>query len=913
MGKKSKKKGGAANKAARKEKLQERREQQLEQLDQNNSDDGGNNELVDNRRDREYFVGDRVWFKDDLSYCVGDNPNMYRGIVDAVDGDFVEITPLQALIDGVDDFTLRIPTKTKPPDEMYVFPDFCDMTLRFDIGDKVICKADDWIPATVSYRWPIFELEEQNFPLPSAAVDLVPHYKCNKLFDDGYPSVAAPYDNNDCIQSRPSTFRFKVGDSVTINSMKAQGNTAAAANHLRRNAEWTDGKIILVDVCEEGLDYAVYECTFKVATKKYSCFINDDDDEHIALVDADPRKRLFDAIEQDCSRHHFIYLTSHFNIDIAAFRDLVMTKAIEFASYNALTWLQHDCGIDVRRVKDKAGNKFLHMIANSPFASRFIRKVGGNSYLREGRDDVTLEIIEFGNLPMKDLNNDGEVWLQSLVRRGDVKALDVLFSPHYGPVWGDYLVDIDVLEKVATSIKESNNPMIKYIFDAFISFRTLYQQLEALGNGCLSKHEEEILQDDRLAVFRGDDAKHRAKLLTRFYRDWKDRLSKDFKIGRIFRAIMEKGMVRLFQLLYEADQGLFEINVYMAFANEDRQQFIQEELRTSTENDDDAGGFTINKVDACVLGSYLLGRDINDAGFHDYLRCVKDHFLGCDANECPSLHHHLSRQKLMMDSSSFRDKRFKYRLRLLEDEDDVKGRQNILEHLLLKDADIRLDVLFVLRHRQCWALRFLVDKKYLNLEGLAAKDENLAENASTLSFLNSAHIPSNMTLRCCLSFAAVQYDDLQSLEWLSEPLGAPDDLVSGLNLLHYSAFMGRIEIIGWLSTQSVWNSLVSQASTRKTFVGAYAVHIAASCGHLHACELLISLKVPLEDKKGKLPDDYAKKSQHEFVRKWAADRAKPQALKKDVKKLLRQVDEQKSVSQIKDFIISSRCLDIDNW
>ena len=80
--------------------MQERREQQLEQLDHQYYSDGGNNELVDNRRDREYFVGDRVWFKDDLSYCVGDNPNMYRGIVDAVDGDFVEITPLQALIDG---------------------------------------------------------------------------------------------------------------------------------------------------------------------------------------------------------------------------------------------------------------------------------------------------------------------------------------------------------------------------------------------------------------------------------------------------------------------------------------------------------------------------------------------------------------------------------------------------------------------------------------------------------------------------------------------------------------------------------------------------------------------------------------------------------------------------------------------
>eukprot|EP00984_Skeletonema_dohrnii_P009927 scaffold3827_cov72-Skeletonema_dohrnii-CCMP3373.AAC.1 len=115
MGKKSKKKGGAANKAARKEKLQERREQQLEQLDQQHYSDGGNNELVDNRRDREYFVGDRVWFMGDESYCDMRNPNTYRGVVHAVDGDFVEIKPLQSLIDG-GNYTERIPTKTKPPD-----------------------------------------------------------------------------------------------------------------------------------------------------------------------------------------------------------------------------------------------------------------------------------------------------------------------------------------------------------------------------------------------------------------------------------------------------------------------------------------------------------------------------------------------------------------------------------------------------------------------------------------------------------------------------------------------------------------------------------------------------------------------------------------------------------------------------
>jgi len=270
MGKKSKKKGGAANKAARKEKLQERREQQLEQLDQN-SDDGDNNELVDNRRDREYFVGDRVWFKGDLSYCDGKNPNTYRGIVHAVDRDFVEIKPLQALIDG-DDYTQRIPTKIKPSQKMYVFPDFCDMTLRFDIGDNVICNVDDWVPASVSYLWPIEENDFLQGFLPATASDVVPHYECNMLFGGDYPSVTAPHDDDDYIQRKPTSFRFKVGDNVTFNSMKARGNTAAAANHLRRNAEWSDGKIASVDLCEEGLDYAVYECSFKVAAKKVFLF-----------------------------------------------------------------------------------------------------------------------------------------------------------------------------------------------------------------------------------------------------------------------------------------------------------------------------------------------------------------------------------------------------------------------------------------------------------------------------------------------------------------------------------------------------------------------------------------------------------------------------------------------------------------
>jgi hypothetical protein len=380
------------------------------------------------------------------------------------------------------------------------------------------------------------------------------------------------------------------------------------------------------------------------------------------------------------------------------------------------------------------------------------------------------------------------------------------------------------------------------------------------------------------------------------------------------RDLVNRGKFRLFQLLYEADQSLFE-TYYHAQSHEDRKEFIQEELRTSTKNDVDTGYLGTDIFNACVLGGHIYsGLDRDD--FQLYIRRINMHFLSCEAGNCPSLHHHLSIEKERMSKMTYGGSRndcVKYRLHLLEDEKDYEGRQKILHYLLLKHTDVRLDVLIPIKHRQCWALRFMVDKKYLDLEGLAAKEKTITQNASTLSFLDSGNIPPNISVRCCLCFAAVQYDDLQSLEWLCGYCGTPDDLVGGWNLLHYSAFMGRIEIIGWLSTQPVWNSFVSQASTRKPFGGAFAVHIAASCGHLHAFDLLIDLKVPLEDKKGKLPEDYAKKSQYEFVRKWAADRAKPQALLKDIERLHRQVEERKSLSQRKGFIVSSKCLDIDTW
>ncbi|KAL7456712.1 hypothetical protein ACHAWC_009869, partial [Mediolabrus comicus] len=914
MGKKSKKKGGggAASKAARKEKLQERREQQLEQLDQyyDDDDDGGdnNNELQPSRlrREREYFVGDRVWVYWD---CMRrDNPNTYRGIVQSVDGDFVEVKPLQSFIDGSDFTTERVSTKV---DYFNVFPDFCDMTLRFDVGDKVMARIaaqtlGGYVPATVDALWAIGELRS----IPSSAGDLVPHYSCSKEFEDESKYCTAPEDTDDWIRRVPTSFRLKVGDDVTFNTATAGGISAAASNYLRRYAEtasWIPGKVTKVKRHEVGMYCAAYECSFQVGAKSYSCLIYYDDDESIALANADPRKRLFDAIEQDCSRLHFIYLTTHFKIDIAAFRDLVVTKVIEFASYDALAWLQNDCKFSLKGVKDEGGNNFLHMIAKSPFAARFIRKAGSMS-LSNSNGDVEVKLMDYGYFPTKELNNNGEIWLQILVHRGDVKALDAAFSPHHGLGWKDLLFYEDQLQLVAESIKKANNPIMECIFNSYVSFRKLYTQYNALSGFSFRETEEQQFDKQEMAIFKGDDAEEAARRLTRFYLDWKDYPPRKLNNGK-FMHLAQKGWSRLFRLLYGADQRLWDKSAIAAIG--DYGHWEQE-----------GEGVTVDVFTACILGEHhcLLPYEVDFDGY-GYVECVRDHFVTCEHKKsgqtCPSLHHHLHVLNALREQKENNYRKndcISYRLRLLQDENDVEGRREILEYLLDKHTDVRPDALLAMKNRQGWALRFIVEKKHLDLEAGASADKNLSKNASTFSFLDSGRIPSTMTTRYLLCFAAVQFDDMQSLQWLCESSGPPTELIGGWNLLHYSAYMGRIEIIGWLSTLPVWDSLVSQPCERKPFHGAFAVHISASCGHINVCDLLIDLNVELEDKKGKLPEDYAKKSRHKFVREWAADRAKPQALEKDIKKLFHLIEEKRcALQQIKDFITASKCLEIDTW
>ncbi len=107
---------------------------------------------------------------------------------------------------------------------------------------------------------------------------------------------------------------------------------------------------------------------------------------------------------------------------------------------------------------------------------------------------------------------------------------------------------------------------------------------------------------------------------------------------------------------------------------------------------------------------------------------------------------------------------WKNKIRVLEDDASLQGRLQILKYLRIRQPHLKLNVLEVLKQRRCGILRFMVDQGLVKLDHAA--DSIIMENASTFQFLTKGRIPSSMSTRCSFCFAAVEYDDLQSLEWL---------------------------------------------------------------------------------------------------------------------------------------------------
>jgi hypothetical protein len=211
-------------------------------------------------------------------------------------------------------------------------------TLRFQVGDKVICYGNGrWVPATVSKLFPYGDYS-----------DCYTHcYKCDLDIPEGiHRYITAPRDDDSYIMKRPTTFRFSKGDEVIFATKEAAG----LANKIWE--PWIRGKITRVNIDRLRDYYAVYECSYKDRNKHRKCYILKDDDQHVASPDARPRLRLLEAIEQDCDYEHIDYLVTSFNMEVMVIKDILLSKATENGSYDALLWLQENASVDLKRIRD---------------------------------------------------------------------------------------------------------------------------------------------------------------------------------------------------------------------------------------------------------------------------------------------------------------------------------------------------------------------------------------------------------------------------------------------------------------------------------------------------------------------------------------------------------------------------------
>lgn len=84
-----------------------------------------------------------------------------------------------------------------------------------------------------------------------------------------------------------------------------------------------------------------------------------------------PRERLFNAIENDCSYGHIDYLVNELSIDVTGFLDLIVSKAIDYGSYETLLWLQEKASVKLDTIKDANDNGYLHQIVQGKRAFKF--------------------------------------------------------------------------------------------------------------------------------------------------------------------------------------------------------------------------------------------------------------------------------------------------------------------------------------------------------------------------------------------------------------------------------------------------------------------------------------------------------------------------------------------------------------
>lgn len=435
MGKKSKR-----NKPKRQARRQQRQEQEIQQqAPGNNSDDeedGEENEEKDNRLNTlekdslnlQFFVGDWVWYRDKLLDTM-EGPCYHRGIVvqsderrwkreTCNDPPRVTVVPWDADPNDPQKYVkMHVrPPPDKTPDRWDVLLDKWPLTLRFKVGDQVLCSAlGGWAPATVQHIYNIW-------------TDAGCVYLCAKEIyiagPDAEEFIVVPQDDDDCIIERPQSFRFAKGDRVLFSSTLAVGLDSG-----EKYPTWKKGIVKNVDVIRGGFYLGCYEICFGIGK---TCFVWRDDDRHIASAESKAVDRFIDSIHQSLDYNHFDYLAPLQKLDVQPIINKILDLSIQQACYGSLLWLHENA-------PSKVPTDLWSRLARSSVAERLLRS------LRSGKEDENDKpnlLLSFDTAENHGNNktSPAELFLKTLIMDRNDRLLALVACPIQGLAWDRFSV-----------------------------------------------------------------------------------------------------------------------------------------------------------------------------------------------------------------------------------------------------------------------------------------------------------------------------------------------------------------------------------------------------------------------------------------------------------------------------------------
>jgi hypothetical protein len=191
-----------------------------------------------------------------------------------------------------------------------------------------------------------------------------------------------------------------------------------------------------------------------------------------------------------------------------------------------------------------------------------------------------------------------------------------------------------------------------------------------------------------------------------------------------------------------------------------------------------------------------------------------------------------------------------YKLSLLSNDECLEDRLELLRFFVSDSVGLAPpNAVDIMRWRKCGVLRWMVAESFVRLEAPAVSDMQISSRLKYVTFLGKSTIPSSMTVGEFLLLAAIEFDDLQTVQWLVEECGsrAVEVRCNGWNVMHACAHFGRSEIALWFLSQDAMEALLKAPCNRKPADKLFAVHLTVQQGFIFLADQFLEAGCPSQD------------------------------------------------------------------